>query len=106
MPRQQRFGCDVCRDLCQKFPAEFLRFRCKTATLVIGESDAAVADLFSKNAILLNEEFDHLLLTLIHPAQGFEGGTDATDTESKAISIGNYSIHQFRFPSGQQCHRS
>jgi hypothetical protein len=29
---------------------------------------AAVADLFSKNAILLNEVFDRLLLSLMYPA--------------------------------------
>lgn len=36
--------------------------------LIVVESHAAVADLFSKNAILLNEIFDDSLLTLVEPA--------------------------------------
>jgi len=36
--------------------------------LIVVESHAAVADLFSKNAILLNEIFDDSLLTLVKPA--------------------------------------
>ena len=31
-------------------------------------ASGALADLFSENAILFNEIFDRLLLTLIHPA--------------------------------------
>src|SRR5262245_8463575 len=42
-------------------------FHCQPATLIIGKTHAAVADLLPQHTIFLHQIFDDLLLPLIHP---------------------------------------
>jgi hypothetical protein len=68
VPSQQRFRRDDGGNLFQQLAAEPLRFSCKTSPLVIIEPHPPRADLFSKDAILLDKVFDNGLLMLAHPA--------------------------------------
>jgi hypothetical protein len=38
-----------------------------SATLVIGETHSAIADLFPQNAIFFHQVMDDMLLMLVHP---------------------------------------
>jgi len=57
-----------CCDLTKQFPAEFLRFDCKSTALIVAKSHSTRAHLFSKNPIFFHQELDDLLLMLVHPA--------------------------------------
>src|SRR5215471_18541242 len=46
MPPQQRFRRG---DLCEDFPAELLRFRCKPSSLIVGKSKTSTSDLLTRN---------------------------------------------------------
>ena len=63
MPRQQGIRRHNRGDVLQ-----LLGFGGKPATLIIIESHAVIADLFSKNAIFLHEIFDDVLLMQVHPS--------------------------------------
>jgi hypothetical protein len=82
MPGKQGCRRDDCRDLFQDFPAELLRPRCQTATLVVRESHPSVPNLFSKDAIFLGEIFNDMLLVLVHPA------SDGNDQKGEWIQTG------------------
>src|SRR5499426_2502658 len=80
---------DDCRYLTQDFPAEPFGFHCQPATLIIGKTHAAVADLLPQNTIFFNEIFDDLLLPLIHPTG------DRHDEKGKWIQT---RLHSGRLP--------
>src|SRR5262249_16828725 len=68
MPSQKRLWSHDGGELVEELSADLLRFRCQSATLIIVETHAAVADLLSKDPILLDQILDELLLMLVHPA--------------------------------------
>jgi hypothetical protein len=68
VPCQQRLRSHNSSDLTKQFPAEFLRFDCKSTALIIAESHSTCAHLFLKNPIFFHQVFNDLLLMLVHPA--------------------------------------
>ena len=54
MSRDQRFRSGP--------PAQRLRLRCQTATLIVGETYATFTELLPENSILFLEVFDRILL--------------------------------------------
>src|SRR5262249_51544489 len=55
--------------LRQDFPVEPFGFHCQSATLIIGKTHAAVADLLPQHTIFLHQIFHDFLLPLIHPTR-------------------------------------
>jgi hypothetical protein len=53
--------------LRQPFPSQNLGFGRQSASLVIGETHATMADLLAKNAIFFHQIRDSMLLMLVHP---------------------------------------
>jgi hypothetical protein len=49
------------------FAAELLRFRGQSTPLIVTKPLPLTPDLFSQNAILLHQIFDHLLLMAVYP---------------------------------------
>src|SRR5262245_47892621 len=73
MPPQQRLGSHDGGDLSEELPADFLRSRCQSSTLVIAETHSAVVDLFAQTPISLDQVMDEMLLMLVHPTgQGYD----------------------------------
>jgi hypothetical protein len=50
-------------------PAKHFCLRRETAALAVAESHPSITNLFSKNAIFLDQIFDHAMLTPIHPTR-------------------------------------
>src|SRR5262249_23740359 len=92
MPRQQRLWRDDCRYLSQDFSAEPFGLHCKPATLIIGKTHAALADLLPHHTIFFNEIFDDLLRPLIHPTG------DRDDEKGKWIQT---RLHSGRLPRSE-----
>src|SRR5262249_21128940 len=69
VPRHQGFWSHNRRHLRQQLAAEFFRLRRQSAALFVGESHSFATDLLTKNAILLEQIFDDMLLMPIHPAR-------------------------------------
>ena len=68
VPRQQSFRRGDRRHLPQRFTPKLFRFDRQSSSLVIVELQTRVPDLFSKDAILLDQICDDLLLMSAHPA--------------------------------------
>jgi hypothetical protein len=54
--------------LRQQLPTEFFSLSGQSTALVVIEAHSFAAELFSKNAILLDQVFDDMLLMPIHPS--------------------------------------
>src|SRR5262249_54028635 len=67
VPRHQCFRSHDGRHLCQQPPTKLFRPCSQPTALIVAESQSAIANLFSKNSILLDQIFDNMLLMLIHP---------------------------------------
>jgi hypothetical protein len=67
MPRQQRCRSNNLRHFFQNLPADLFCLCRQATTLVIGESHPPTPNLLSKNAILLHEVGNEVLLMLVHP---------------------------------------
>jgi hypothetical protein len=68
VPRQQSFRLGDRCHLPQRLAAKLFSFGRQSPSLVIIEPEASFTHLFSKDAILLNQICDDLLLVLAHPA--------------------------------------
>src|SRR5215831_6424228 len=68
VPRRQSLRRGDRRDLLQRLTLKLFRFGRQSPTLIIGELQTLVTDLFSKDPILLHQICDHLLLMAAHPA--------------------------------------
>jgi hypothetical protein len=64
--------------------------RCQPATLVVVETDSAIADLLSKDAIFLYQVRDYMLLMLIHPTG------DGHDEKGKWIQSSLHGTENYR----------
>jgi len=69
MPGQDGVGSDNRRDLSQDLSPEQLAFRGYAATLVVRQTETLLAELLPKDAVLLLEEINDVLLVLIDPAR-------------------------------------
>src|SRR5437667_386184 len=68
VPRQQSFRRGDPRHLLQGFPPQLFRFGSQSSSLVIVELQTSITHLFAKDAILLDQICDNLLLVLAHPS--------------------------------------
>jgi hypothetical protein len=82
-------GVTIVATCARTFRLSFLAFTAKPATLIIGKTHAAVADLLPQHTIFLHQIFDDLLLPLIHPTG------DRHDEKGKWIQT---RLHSGRLP--------
>src|SRR3989442_15831116 len=68
VPRQQSFRRGDGRHLLQRFPAQLFRFGRQSPSLVIVEVQTPITHLLPKDAILLDQICDNLLLMSAHPS--------------------------------------
>jgi hypothetical protein len=68
VPAKKRIGRDDGGDLSETTSAQLLRLPGKLAALCVGEPDTLTAELLTKNAVLLLEILDRLLLVAAQPA--------------------------------------
>ena len=68
MPAQQRLRCHDRCQLGQNLPSQSFRPGGQSASLVVGEPPAPLAELLTQHPVLLAQVFDHLKLALIHPS--------------------------------------
>src|SRR5215471_11651792 len=68
MPGQQGLRSHYSGDFIENPPADFLRLCCQPATLVIVETQSAIADLLSQHPIFFHHVRDDMLLVLVHPS--------------------------------------
>src|SRR6267143_6810758 len=68
VPRQQSFRRGDGRHLLQRFPAQLFRFGRQSPSLVIVELQTPITHLLPKDAILLDQICDNLLLMSAHPS--------------------------------------
>jgi len=68
MPAQDRVRGHDRGNPTQQPSAEPMPFRCETTALVILQPQAVAFQLLSKNAVLLYEVLDHLLLVSVYPS--------------------------------------
>ena len=68
MPAQQRLRCHDRRQLGQNLPSQSFGSGGQPTSLVIGEPQASLAELFTQHPVLLAQVLDHLKLALIHPS--------------------------------------
>ena len=81
---QQRLRRDNAGDLGQNLPLECFGFNRQSAALVVIEAYSPVAELLSKNAVLLAKIINDLQLPLAHPA----GDSDQQESEWVKDSLG------------------
>src|SRR6267378_3182056 len=72
VPRQQSFRRGHGRHLLQRFPAQLFRFGRQSPSLVIVELQTPITHLLPKDAILLDQICDNLLLISAHPSSDGE----------------------------------
>src|SRR2546425_1708018 len=68
VPRQQSFRRGDGRHLLQRFPAQLFRFGRQSLSLVIVDLQTPITHLLPKDAILLDQICDNLLLMSAHPS--------------------------------------
>jgi len=68
MPAEQRVRGEECADLLQQLPAELCRGLPQTGSLRVVQTDAFLAQLFTKDFVLDPEIADCVLLLPVHPA--------------------------------------
>src|SRR5437899_7805576 len=68
VPAQDRVRCHDGRDLPQDPTTEWLALRRETSALVVGQPDAPPLQLLPKDAVLLHEVLDDLLLVAVDPS--------------------------------------
>ena len=69
MPSEDRVGGDDPGQILERLSADSLAGDGQPATLVIGQPDPSLAQLFEKHAVLFPEEVDRVLLMTIDPAR-------------------------------------
>src|SRR5215467_3508856 len=77
VPGQQGLRRDNAGDLSQNIPSQCFGSNGQSAALVVIEAHSPVAELLSKNAILLVKVINDLQLALVHPA----GDSDQQESE-------------------------
>jgi len=88
MPCEQSFRSDDCGDLRQNLTSEPLGFGGKPTSLVIRKTEPTIAELFTQNAIFLNEVLHHVLLPLVQPARnGNDEKRKWIQTRSHRVSV-------------------
>jgi hypothetical protein len=68
MPGEDRVGSDDPGEIQQLLSADSLAGNGQPTSLVIGQPDPSVTELFEKDAVLFPEEVDRCLLVAIDPA--------------------------------------
>jgi hypothetical protein len=68
VPGQQGLRCDNRSDFSQSASSESFGLGCEPATLIVGKSKPAPAELFPKYSVFLPQVVDRLLLLLVHPS--------------------------------------
>ena len=69
MPSEDRVGGDDPGQIQERLSADSLAGDGEPTSLVIGQPDASVTELFEKDAVLLPDELDRRLLVAIDPAR-------------------------------------
>ena len=65
MPAKDRIGGGDARYSCQDSPTELPACRRKTASLIVGQPEPPIAELFLENSVLLPQVFNGSLLLLV-----------------------------------------
>ena len=68
VPSKQRFRSHDGGDLREGTPTDSFGKDRESTTLIIGESESAVTDLFAEDSVLLGQVIDGVLLMLVQPA--------------------------------------
>ena len=75
VPSHQCFWSHDGRHLCQQPPTKLFRLCSQPTALIVAESQSAIANLFSKNSILLDQIFDDMLLVPLRADAGLKRQT-------------------------------